>query len=80
MCALHFQKEFWVVARVVTKQVHPQVSMIFWSLNMIRVNLWDFFFSIFYCSPGKIFSFIAKKSASTLLLNRLHHLRYQSCL
>lgn len=58
MCALHVQKVFWVVARVVTRQVHPQVSIIFWSLDMIWVNLWDFFFTVllftrqkskFYC-------------------------------
>ncbi len=40
--AFHAQKVFWVVARVVTMQVHPRI---FWSLDMIWVNLWDFFHS-----------------------------------
>lgn len=62
MCALHVQKEVWVVARVVTRQVHPQVSMIFWSLNMIRVNLWDFFFSLLL---------FARQKSSVLLLRKV---------
>lgn len=57
MCDLHVQKVFWVVARVVTRQVHPQVSIIFWSLNMIWLNLWDFFSHYFIVRQAKIISF-----------------------